>query len=483
LKTQKRTTRLSLFTFVTLAILGIGLLVSPTISLAVASETDAGSTSSPELAAIQYVSVPATPTLTPEEPFSMVIMNDPQFFWLTHYDNGKTAPDNLYRKAVCEEQFHKMNAIYHIWNKNSEYGQWVRYWPDSPNAYFEPSFRGKPVPPLKGVIINGDLTDYNSAGHGISATHWYEPTATRWRAESYTWFYRDYYVTFLNKKCPGLPVYAGFGNHDSGWTMYDLACALVLDYDTNDQSKRRLWVNFPNTGIRFHFNENTKKGSLAYSWNIGNYHFVQANNLHQMGQLGLGGKWLDGMEVESPVDWVVGDVLNAARDKKKIVICCHGQYFADIEEKDIWKNVVAVFRGHYDSRWGTGLNGWVTNNDGEYRINGFNHTIPIFQAGHSGRDVSANFYTDHQMIIAEFADDYINVGLVDCGDWAGGGGIPHWILGWPGAPTKTTLITLSVGTKTIPEFRMEVFPALFLVETLLIIVLISRKIRSVKIDR
>jgi hypothetical protein len=321
--------------------------------------------------------------------------------------------------------------------------------------------------------------------------HWYEDDATRWRAESYEWFYRDYYVTYLGQKCPGLPVYAGLGNHDSEWTIYDLACALVLDDDKDDlcDTKRRLWHNFPNTGIIFDFDVTTKHGSLAYSWNIGNYHFVQGHNLELEGKLALPGgflcppKWLDGMVVPSPVNWVKSDVAQATADGKKIVLCHHGPSFGSIRDELDWTNVVAVFRGHFDSTHGTGLVKWVEDSHGNNITNGLGNSIPIFQAGHSGNYWSRGWYTDHQMIIAEFADDYMNVGLVDCGDWAGAGGVPEWLLDWAHAPTNITLISLSVSTNPIPEFRMECLPAVFLVATLLIVVLIPRKIRSVKIDR
>lgn len=418
------------FAFAVIPLLWIGLLAFPNLPIAVASEASAESPSSLELAATQTVSYGAASTLNPAAPFTMIILCDPQFGW-----EGGLNHD------MCWEQWQKVRTIEKIYN-----GKWFKFWPlywEFGNNYaFEREKQYSEVPDLKGVIINGDLTytddplkvlgmqGYHATGI-IPMTYW--PLGT-----SRNLFYRDFYVDYLDDHCDDLPVYAGFGNHDNQYTLYDLACALTLDeeyepggakWDPFDAYKRRLWTNFPSSGISYDFNRYTKKGSLSYSWDIGNYHFVQGNNLHSMGTLPLGDKWLDGMVVESPVanGWLQADIEKATNASKKIILNVHGQYFDDGDwsgfEKIPYGNIVAVFRGHFSNNEGlcvrNGYHGYYHVNDTAV-INNFGQKIPVFQPGHSRNFVDSDgnhWKTDHRLLIVECADDYMNVGLIDCGDW------------------------------------------------------------------
>ncbi len=364
----------------------------------------------------------------------MIITNDPQFPWPSWYDSNE-------KPEFCYEQWHKVNAI------SKKYrGELFTKWPDKSQLGGNPAFdidkADSPVPPLEGVIINGDLIQsgfddsyvYNMVGEQVSDGKF--DWSKRIRKDR-NWFYRDYYVTWLNKSTYPirnkiLPVYAGFGNHDPKWTLYDLACALTLPEEYNDPKpfwvkerpsdysldKQRKWINFPSE-IKVHYNDNTKSGSLAYSWDIGNYHFVQANLLYDhIGEtLNLGTKWLDGMKIESPIDWLTEDLTEATRAEQKIIFNLHGRWQENGTVVDMINgtNVVAVFRGHYEHQ--TGFIHYLKNgHTNEYAWNKFGHHIPVFQGGHSGND-GKTFVYDNELLIVECADDYMNVGLVHLSNW------------------------------------------------------------------
>jgi len=428
------------FAFVVLALLFIGLFVLPNLPRAGASEADA---SSLELAGTQTVSYTAASTRSPADPFTMIILNDPQFPFPTIYDSNK-------KPEFSHEQWHKVNAIDRIYNKKTK-GDNVRFWPNQRLKNDKFDRWNTPVPQVAGVIINGDLTymefdDDDWYMTGLQATNW-----PNWKYERRNWLYRDYYVTWLKEMCPDLPVYAGFGNHDSKWTTYDLACALTLgeeyekggsEWNFLDANKRREWTNFPEKSSFYDidFDEQTKTGSLAYSWDQGNYHFVQANNikLPHDGPIDLKSKWLNGMELESPLKngWLKKDLVDATNREMKIVLNMHWWQtgWLDIEKIIHGTNTVAVFVGHQcysrSGFSGTGMydfdSGWFPANNA---VNAFNQRIPVFQAGHSGYNPTM-WVNDNQLLIVECADDYMNVGLVSVGDWdveeGHNCGVPCW---------------------------------------------------------
>src|SRR5262249_3913914 len=112
---------------------------------------------------------------------------------------------------------------------------------------------------LKGVIINGDLTEY---GHD-------------WQFAKY----REVYDGL------GLKTYPGLGNHDYKNNVNDCAennCANRMVTYMNDYVKglKPASYDFRESNVHYEFPSLRKvyEGSLAYSWDIGNVHFVQLHN-------------------------------------------------------------------------------------------------------------------------------------------------------------------------------------------------------------
>jgi len=337
-------------------LLWIGLLAFPNLPVALASEADAESTSSPELVETQTVSFAAASTRSPADPFSMIIMNDPQFGWKDH-------------ENMLYEHWDKVRTIQQIYT-----GNWFFRWPktwqldSAGNSDFDRAMQYGEVPARpRGLIINGDLTyclDFETDGgmKGPYATSGMHLSSILY---SRNWYYRNFYVTYLDDSpTDTLKVYAGLGNHDPKWTYYDLACALTLGEEYNDpggskktDDKERKWTNFP-TGLSYDFEKvgDHWEGSLSYSWNVRNYHFVQLNNLYPKGVLDLTGlthtKWLHGMEhtnVFSHGTWLKDDLALAKQQDRKIIICLHKtdgrlmKWWADPANGFDFSNVVAMF--------------------------------------------------------------------------------------------------------------------------------------------
>lgn len=419
------------------------LTVSFLISTVPAVPTDIGSLG---ITTTQNINYQATSTLTPYAPFAMIVMNDPQIFW--QWDDIPEAMD---------EQLHKRAAIFHIWTNDPKYRYFLNYdpvaWPKSTgsNLLFDQSQLNSPIPQVKGVIINGDLT-YGQPADGIVydcvCTHDCMHAADR-PPMSDEWWYRYYYVSqdsdFGVMQFPGLAVYAGIGNHDSKWTILDLGHALLLDKDYPlDVNKRRFWTNFPTPDVakyNVHWDTETRKGSLSYSWNINNYHFVQLNCYCSLPrEENVYPKWLGGgvlksgeIEITSvDLEWFKDDLAKAKAENKRIVVNMHypfGSGWDDVGKLFSGTNVVALFIGH--TRPFTGM---IPPADLDalpnYR-NAFGQSIPVFQAGHSGNFFDWNGYywwgNDHQLLVIKCADWYMNVGLAGCGTWGGPGGLPYWI--------------------------------------------------------
>ncbi|MEZ4869258.1 MAG: PKD domain-containing protein [Caldilineaceae bacterium] len=158
-------------------------------------------------------------------------------------------------------------------------------------------------------------------------------------------------------------------------------------------------------------------GSLAYSYEIGNYHFVQLQNRPNYAvNLPIAyftiesffpyvGKTSPGFEVTQSYDWLRTDLQRATAAGKSIVINMHNAY--DDSTYKVWEdttftnaiqgqNVVAIFAGHLHERYGQ-LKTMLDN--GVY-------TIPIILSG------SVECQT---FLLAEFHRKYFNVGVVKSG--------------------------------------------------------------------
>lgn len=128
--------------------------------------------------------------------------------------------------------------------------------------------------------------------------------------------------------------------------------------------------------------------SLAYSWEIGDYHFVQ---LHLRPEYTVTDKRVG---VASSIPWLTQDVADADRRGKKIVVNFHdaaGARTAGFLGAIRGRRVVAIFAGHLHERWGR--TGSVPGTQ-----------IPIFLSGSSDQ---------RKFLLAEFAPGYLRVVVVD----------------------------------------------------------------------
>ncbi len=195
------------------------------------------------------------------------------------------------------------------------------------------------------VIINGDLTEY---GHG------YE------RLKLQTLF------PLMRGRTPGPLFFPGLGNHDYVGNVGDCAnngCARdsICDLVT--------WVNEiqPSAGapksLDFKLSEDLLRGSLGYSFNIGDLHFIELNDspVHASTfKSKIDGFWGEvTYRIDPSLRWLEGD-LREARRMGKII-------FVNMHKRDEWPHnqdnarfvklmegygVSAVFAGHMHRQLG-----------------------------------------------------------------------------------------------------------------------------------
>ncbi|HMQ31885.1 MAG TPA: PKD domain-containing protein [Chloroflexaceae bacterium] len=142
-------------------------------------------------------------------------------------------------------------------------------------------------------------------------------------------------------------------------------------------------------------------GSLAYAFEIGDYHFVQLQN-HPSYSLSLPNEPITGIDFASSPgfnvtpswDWLRQDLERATAQGKRIVINLH-DYEADMEPlKGLIRdtNVVAIFAGHIHARYGE-----------QYTVETNFGTMPVY---YSGAGECRTF------LLADFHQDYLNVSVV-----------------------------------------------------------------------
>ncbi len=205
---------------------------------------------------------------------------------------------------------------------------------------------------VKGVIINGDLTAY---GH----------------SNEFDEFKRIY--SKLKK-----PMYLGLGNHDYANNVDDtyennsanrMVNYMVEHVKSNGSSNSDYQVSnsyeFPNI-------ETTTKGSLSYSWEIGNVHFVQLQNYpiykrSWSNYVSIGAAKRRTVAITPAMSWLATDLAKARISGKIIILNFHdsdehwGDYQSASELTDFsnefktllsTNKVAAVFVGHYHTYLG-----------------------------------------------------------------------------------------------------------------------------------
>jgi uncharacterized protein YoxC len=304
------------------------------------------------------------------ETFTMLFSSDPQLPWWGPVEgaacpDGKGHDDCVLEKsrAANRDQVDAMNSVERLGNWPAKLG-------------------GNAVAKPKGLVINGDLTAF---------------------AHTWQWYlFEKYYNKSVGKgKALQHNAFFGLGNHDYSNNLNDCTGTVpqYLPYKSNGCAAfsvdyiRRM-VNCGTVG-------NFKKSwvtsfdtkSLAYSFEIGDYHFVQ---LHNYPTFEISEK---NLKVKKSIGWLKEDLASAARRGKKSVLNFHdasqreairSSPSADFVDAIAGKNVVAVFAGHIHEQWG-------------YRGNVKNTQIPVFLSGSSD---------NRSFLLAEFGPNGLKVAVV-----------------------------------------------------------------------
>lgn len=236
---------------------------------------------------------------------------------------------------------------------------------------------------VEGVIMNGDITEY---GHEAELSTMEE-------------IYGKLSVT----------LYPGLGNHDYANNVDDCwenNCANRMVLYLRDRVRALNIKNF-DYGEReyYKFPEIVKEhyGSLAYSWDIKNVHFVQLNNFptytRSWSSYVSGKARRYAFNITSSLGWLEKDLAKARSQGKAIIINFHDPY--DKWESTEFKNIIekyrvsAIFFGHYH------------NNLGIYRNRAKYGNVPAFYCGSSIRHkyLLVNFTNDQLIVDKVYSDD------------------------------------------------------------------------------
>jgi len=170
---------------------------------------------------------------------------------------------------------------------------------------------------LRGIVVNGDLTEFGQAFELGKFKEVYNPG--------------------------NLPatLYPGLGNHDYSNNVNDCAennCANRMVLFLRDEIRNRLKLtsfDFKETiGYQFPSIRNVYEGSLAYSWDINNVHFVQLNffpgyntswesYVSSATPDGSPGARTFAFKIKSSMEWLRADLYKARRDGKAIILNFH----------------------------------------------------------------------------------------------------------------------------------------------------------------
>lgn len=238
----------------------------------------------------------------------LVFASDPQYPWTTYSDDGgdisASGNQQLARKLI-EEQY---QSIADFRNAKSEHH----------------------VP----VMINGDMTAF---GHG-------------WQ--------RDYLYTTLDRYLNG-DYYFGLGNHDYGNNVDDCAsngCARDSLFDLRDRMQHK--VDSMDLDIERTGRNETWRGSLAYSKQIGDVQLIQLNNFPNYrvnfdSSILLQARTYD-FRISDSLDWLEKQLEQARANNRIIILNMHDPQDWEHNAGEIQRfkkmindyQVSAVFAGH-----------------------------------------------------------------------------------------------------------------------------------------
>lgn len=300
-------------------------------------------------------------------PFTMIIASDTQLPW-------GTDPSCTGTPSECELEYGTLTNRWFARAMNDI--QSLGTWP-----VVLPNTGGQAVQQPVGVIINGDLTAF------------FHP----WQLDLYRQFYDPSYPT-PDPDVLQLPLYAGLGNHDYANNVDDCFGNEFIDWPIHGSNSCAVHAvryvqamvgcgtvpNFAHTEVH-----GFDAGSLAYSWDIGSWHFVQLHNYPTYAEPAIG--------VSSAITWLANDLAEAAAAEKKVVLNLHdyaehwSMTNAGFQAAISGKTVVAVFAGHFHGT--DGLTSTVPST-----------SIPIFLSGAAEKN---------RFLLAEFGDDYLTVATIN----------------------------------------------------------------------
>lgn len=288
--------------------------------------------------------------------FFMVFASDPQFSW-KHCNDGPGSlcdRENQTFAGWSDEdlaRYYNTNVVNGINQVKNQLGEYR----------------------FGGVVVNGDLTEFgkqdvdlgdyvNIYEHGVQAN-----------------------------------VYLGLGNHDYANNVndcYENQCATGMVWYFKDQ----VWTlnatrfDYSESGVYYEFPSNRKNhtGSLGYSWDIGNVHFVQLNNFPTYTREWNGWNFSEARRdyfyIQSAINWLRGDLQDAVSRGQKLVVNMHDWGSgASTEMMSVLNDypVSAVYAGHWHGTYGRYDTRWM--NDGK--------AMPVFLsgAGHYGTFLVTRF--------------------------------------------------------------------------------------------
>jgi cytolysin (calcineurin-like family phosphatase) len=260
----------------------------------------------------------------PASTFHLIFASDSQWPWTDKTDSGQAESDDEKERRATE-----LNRN-HVASMNKLIAQ-----------------KGN----VQGMIMNGDLTAF---GHGNQLDK-----------------FKEIYA-YLNTR-----MFLGLGNHDYANNVddtYENAAANRMVEYMIDHIKTNGATNFDfrqetQAGLPI---ETTTRGSLAYSWDVGNVHFVQLHNYpvyetDWSNYVSIGAAKRKTVKIRSSLSWLAADLANARNAGKAIILNFHdpGGHWSDgyssteaTQLSNTFKDLLttygvsAVFVGHYHSSLG-----------------------------------------------------------------------------------------------------------------------------------
>ncbi|MDE9552892.1 metallophosphoesterase [Xenorhabdus bovienii] len=176
-------------------------------------------------------------------------------------------------------------------------------------------------------------------------------------------------------------LFIGLGNHDYANNVGDCTttgepssdgCALSAVWDMNNRINEYKKMNMG--AFSSYFDEDKKTGSLAYSWDYGDMHYVQLQN-YPTYTTTLSPTFGADTKIKSSLSWLEKDLQSAANRGKTIILNFHDakdHFLDESSENDLNKfkqllgkyKVLAIFVGHTHSAGKSDLYGIPLYNSG-----------------------------------------------------------------------------------------------------------------------